>query len=78
MSSQVLLVAGGDNGAYIDSKLSSTEVLTADSSAWTITSPLPRALTGLKGLNLGGRIYMTGKSFTSVLNMSCTIYIRWP
>lgn len=57
---QVLLVAGGDSGAWIDSKLSSTEVLTADSSAWTVTNPLPSALTGLKGLNLGGRIYMTG------------------
>ena len=66
MSSKVLLVAGGDSGAWIDSKLSSTEVLTADSSAWTVTNPLPRALTGLKGLNLGGRIYMTGKSSTTI------------
>ena len=70
MSSKVLLVTGRDNGAYIDSKLASTELLTADSCAWTVTNPLPRAWTGLKGLNLGGRIYMTGKSFTTILNMS--------
>jgi len=59
---QVLLVAGGDNGAWIDNKEASTELLIGDSPAWALTTPLPRALTGLKGLTLGGRVYMTGGS----------------
>eukprot|EP00091_Calanus_sinicus_P017868 TRINITY_DN3888_c0_g1_i2.p1 TRINITY_DN3888_c0_g1~~TRINITY_DN3888_c0_g1_i2.p1 ORF type:complete len:316 (-),score=66.45 TRINITY_DN3888_c0_g1_i2:89-1036(-) len=60
--SQVLLVAGGSMMDWMNTYLDSTEVLTEGSSAWTLSSPLPRALSGLKGLNLGGRVYMTGGS----------------
>ena len=56
---QVLLVAGGMDVRHIF--LSSTEVLTVDSSAWTMTTPLPQTATGLKGVVLGGSLYMTGK-----------------
>jgi len=57
---QVLLVAGGDNGGYLNDHEASTEVLTADSSTWTLANPLPTALIGLQGVTLGGRVYMTG------------------
>ena len=46
----------GDGGA-----LSSTEVLTSPSSSWTMASNLPRRVEGVKGVTLGGVLYMTGK-----------------
>merc|ERR1711892_541680 len=55
---QVLLVAGGAGGGH--GSLSSTEVLTGDSPAWTKATPLPRALGGLRGISLDNIVYMTG------------------
>ena len=57
---KVLLVAGG---ADTDSNfLSSTEVLTTDTTpGWTMTTPLPRALYGVRGVTVGGLFYITGE-----------------
>ena len=60
---QVLLVAGGYHDAY----LSSTEVLTVDSPAWTMVTPLPRAVRGVGGISLDNTVYITGKVFYIVL-----------
>ena len=54
---KVLLVAGGNNGHM---HLSSTEVLTMESPSWSLATPLPRALAGVRGVTVGGRLYMTG------------------
>ena len=51
-------MAGGWDG---DNYLSSTEVLTMDSPGWTLTTPLPRAVNGVRGVTVTGRLYMTGK-----------------
>merc|ERR1711892_97092 len=55
--SQVLLVAGGYDG---NNYLSSTEVLTTSSSGWSLTTPLPERLHNLRGVNSGGKLYLTG------------------
>ena len=55
---KVLLVAGGYDG---DNYFSSTEVLTMDSPGWTLTTPLPRAVAGVRGVTVAGRLYMTGR-----------------
>jgi len=55
---QVLLVAGGWD-EHPD-RLSSTEVLTLDSPGWTLTTPMPRNLWGLRGVTVDGKLYMTG------------------
>ena len=62
---QVLLVAGGLDGD--DTHLSSTEVLTGDSTAWTMATPLPRAVDGMRGISLDNTVYMTGKVYYIVL-----------
>ena len=54
--SKALLVAGG----YDFDILSSTEVLPATSSSWVLANPLPRMITSMKGVTLGGVLYMTG------------------
>ena len=61
---QVLLVAGGSND---DAYLSSTEVLTVDSHAWTMVTPLPRALAGVGSVTLDNTVYMTGKVYCTIL-----------
>ena len=61
---QVLLVAGGNNDAY----LSSTEVLTVDSPAWTMATPLPRAVYGVRGVTLDNTVFMTGIVYFTILN----------
>ena len=61
----MFLVAGGlDLSDYpiIDS-LSSTEVLSTTSSAWVVANPLPRTLYGMKGVTLGGVLYITGIAY---------------
>jgi len=50
---QVYLVAGG----YL---ISSTEILTRFSSAWVVVRSLPRKIFGLKGVTLGGKLYLLG------------------
>merc|ERR1711913_63240 len=40
--------------------LDSTEVLTSQDSRWVYANPLPRKVMGLRGLVLGGVLYMTG------------------
>jgi len=55
---QVFLVTGGYNGA--GGSLSSTEVWSSSSSSWTMATNLPRSMTGIRGVTLGGVLYMTG------------------
>ena len=66
---QVLLIAGGSGDG--DVTLSSTEVLTVDSSVWTMVTPLPRAVYGVGSISLHNTVYMTGKVYYTVLY--CTI-----
>jgi len=55
---QVLLVAGGhdNNGNTHDS----TEILVGAASEWVYSTPLPRKIWSLKGVTIGGTLYMTG------------------
>merc|ERR1712013_176029 len=53
---QVFLVTGG----YSDDYLSSTEVWSTSSSSWTMATNLPRGMAGVRGVTLGGVLYMTG------------------
>jgi len=55
---QVLLVAGGydSNG----NSFLSTEVLSSTSTQWIESTPLPRNMWSLKGVTVGGKLYMTG------------------
>ena len=55
------MVAGGLGST--NNYLSSTEVLTMDSHAWSMATPLPRAVSGVRGVTLDGRLYMTGKLY---------------
>jgi len=55
---QVFLVAGGQDDKY--HKIASTEMLTRTSSAWVMVNNLPRKLSYLRGVTLGGVLYMTG------------------
>ena len=55
---QVLLVAGGVDDSHYRS---STEVLTGDSSVWTLATPLPRAVSGGRSVALDNSVYLTGK-----------------
>ena len=52
------MAGGADNN---NKYLSSTEVLTMDSPGWTLTTPLPRAVDGVRGVTVAGGLYMTGK-----------------
>ena len=72
---QVLLVAGGLDDDYYP-PLSSTEVLTVDSPAWTMATPLPRSLGGVRGISLDNIVYMTGKVYYIVLYY-IVLYCRW-
>merc|ERR1711892_133839 len=54
---QVLIVAGGWDHNI---NLSSTEVLTSVSPSWTISTRLPRAMYGLRGVTVSNILYMTG------------------
>ena len=69
---QVLLVAGGSND---DAYLSSTEVLTVDSPAWTMVTPLPRAVYGVRGVTLDNTVFMTGILYYIVLYCIILYYI---
>jgi hypothetical protein len=40
-----------------------------DSPGWTLTTPLPRALSALRGVTVGGRFFITGKLFWAVCNI---------
>merc|ERR1711973_436925 len=67
----VLLVAGGWRGT---SAISSTEVYVDGDSAWTQGPPLPRALTGLRGVSgnnevlmIGGGPYTSGRNGINVV-----------
>ena len=53
----MLLVAGGWQGT---SAISSTEVYVDGDSAWTQGPPLPRALTGLRGVSGNNEVLMIG------------------
>ena len=55
---QVFLVAGGMFPR--NHTISSTEMLTRTSSAWVTVKNLPRKIKGLRGITLGGVLYMIG------------------
>jgi len=61
---QVYLVTGGYTGFGF---LSSTELLTSSTSSWTMANNLPRSMGGVRGVTLGGVLYMTGTRSTSGL-----------
>ena len=54
----MVLVAGGYDDRW--NSLSSTEMLTRTSSAWVMVNNLPRKISGVRGVTLGGVLYMTG------------------
>jgi len=54
---QVFLVAGGYGQ---NNFITSTEVLTTASPAWILTTPLPRGLSGVRFVTIGGKLYATG------------------
>ena len=54
---QIMIVAGGWDGTKF---LSSTEVLTTDSDTWTMSTPLPVAATGFKGVTVENSFYISG------------------
>ena len=58
---KVLLVAGGYGRS--SNVLSSTEVLTPGSSTWSLSTPLPRQVYGLRCATTGGLLYATGRCF---------------
>ena len=71
---QVLLVAGGRDGDY--APISSTEVLVGDSLAWTMATPLPRAMFEMGSVSFDNTVYMTGKLYCTALYciaLYCTI-----
>ena len=72
---QVLLVAGGKNGGFINDHESSTEVLTTDSPVWTLATPLPRALLVVKGVTVAGTFYMTGKLYWVLTFLSTVLQV---
>jgi len=62
---KAFLVAGGYDQCTnwegdCSSPLSSTEVFTTNSQVWTLTTPLPWSLPGVRGVPVGGTLYMTG------------------
>jgi len=63
---QVFLVAGGigvtshGSSSSTDGSISSTEMLTRTKCVWVTVNPLPKKMYGLRGVTLGGVLYMTG------------------
>ena len=47
--------------------LSSTEVLTETGQSWLTAGSLPSPLTGLRGLSLNNKIFMTGSGLAGLL-----------
>ena len=56
------MCGGWDDGANI---LSSCEMNIVGTAEWIMTTPLPLALGGLRGVTLEGRVLMTGETMTS-------------
>ena len=54
----MFLVAGGKDDH--SNRLNSAEMLTRTSSAWVMVNNLPRKMDGVRGVTLGGVLYMTG------------------
>ena len=52
-----MLVAGGFTSSV---RLSSTELLVGEASAWVLTGELPSPRQGLRGANIDNRVLMTG------------------
>merc|ERR1719341_358738 len=58
---QVYMVAGGNARNGFDYSLTaSTEMLTSGADTWVLATPLPTARSGLKGVSVDNRVYMTG------------------
>ena len=47
-------------GYTVSEHIATTEVLRVGDDAWTFVGNLPRAMAGLRGVNLGNRLFMTG------------------
>ena len=54
----MFLIAGGYDGRW--QLLSSAEMLARTSSGWVSVNNLPRKFGGVRGVTLGGVLYMTG------------------
>ena len=44
--------------------MSSTEILSTTTSTWVLANPLPRKISGMRGLSMAGVLYMTGQHCT--------------
>ena len=55
----MFLVTGGFTGGWT-TRIATTEVLRVGDNAWTFVGNLPGAMDGLRGVNLGNRLFMTG------------------
>ena len=62
------MVAGGLLADQFTS-ISSTEMLAPGSDSWTLATPLPSARTGLVGVTVDNRLYMTGKHIILLLGV---------
>jgi len=69
---QVYLVTGGWNGLGY---LSSTELLTSSTSSWSMANNLPRSMAGIRGVTLGGVLYMTGGRYDNKHNVD--VIYQW-
>ena len=55
-----MLVTGGRGHNGMNDYLSSTELMVGTASAWVFTGELPSPRSGLRGANIGNKIFMTG------------------
>ena len=56
---KVLLAAGGFDHVEFE-YLSSTELLTVGSDAWTMATPLPGVMYGMRTANVDNKVFLTG------------------
>ena len=67
-----MLVTGGYFGYDSGDYLSSTELLVGTAPAWVFTGELPSPRDGLRGANIGHKIFMTG--ITIIVRIFTIIY----
>ena len=65
----VYLVAGGWDKRG-EQPISDTEMLSSDSSLWSLTSPLPYRITGLRAVTLGNIPFLFGEIITFIVSIS--------
>ena len=54
------MVTGGFDDGYSTFAIATTEILRVGDDAWTYVGNLPSTMAGLRGVNLGNRLLMTG------------------